>query len=586
MNLRTMFVSALVLSAAAGCSTSSKSDGTGSSKTSRSTAAATTTQSSGSAAGGSGVKGSSGGPGLGGASVGGAHVAGEVVIKTHELPAPTRPVADFTPAKSGFAFQNYGNDDGITNLTVTEARRMFGDLVCGSLEGDRCILTPPAEQWLESSNKSMGGGHCEGFAALALLMERGQIDPKLFGAATVAELELEGNDKLQREIAYWFVTQAVMPMGQAEDKTLSPGQVVDKLAASIKGGEETYTLGIYGPGYTMGHATTPYAVVEKENDVVWIMHYDNNYPGQEKHIEVDRKANTWTYTTAADPAAAEHAYKGDAETKTLTLAPTSVRTGKLECHFCGSVDAPAAEQKGHKGAAGGTCEIALEGNADLLISTQDGKRLGYADGKLVQEIDGAVAATSKSGHEDEPIYYLPCGQALHVALDGSALASESVSDVSLIGRGYTLAVEGVSLSPGQKDEIDFAADWSRVTYTTKGNETPTLVIGIATTGADYELEVKVSGEAAGQAVELSIDLAKGTFGVTTKGDAAAKLSVTLTKIDDSGEQIFRHEGLAAGAHQAVSFGYAAWKGDKSPLHMTVTDDKGAVVSEQDATDEE
>jgi hypothetical protein len=174
--------------------------------------------------------------------------AGEVVIKSHELPAPTKPIAEFKPASSGFKFQNYGNVEGVTNLTVTEVRRMFGDQVCGALEGDKCTLTPAAEQWMESSNKSMGGGHCEGFAALALLMERGQIDPKLFGAAAVPELEIKGNDKLQREIAYWFVTQGVLPMARAEIKTMTPVEVVAKLEESLKGGPETWTLGIYAPG--------------------------------------------------------------------------------------------------------------------------------------------------------------------------------------------------------------------------------------------------------------------------------------------------------------------------------------------------
>jgi hypothetical protein len=546
-----------------------------------------------------GVKGSSenGSDGAGG---GGAGVAGDFVIKTHELPPATKLAGEFKPTTSGFKFQNYGNEDGVTNLTVTELRRMFGDQVCASVEAGKCTLTPVAAQWLEGSNKSMGGGHCEGFAALTLLMERGQIDPKLFGAATAPELELKGNEKLQREIAYWFVTQGVPPMAMAEDKTMSPAQVVEKLVASFKGDvtAETYTLGIYAPGYKMGHATTPYAVVDKGDDVVWIMHYDNNYPAQEKYIVVDKKANSWSYTTAADPAASEHAYKGDLDTKTLTLAPTSVRTGKLICHFCGTVGSDADADKGSKGAAGGggaaaVRELSLEGDADLLITDEAGKRLGYADGKFVSEIAGASFAADKSGadeaEEDEPTYYLPTGKKLKVTLDGSSLKKASESDVHLFGRGYSLGVEGVALSPGQKDEIDFSADGSVITYTTKKAETPTLVVDIDTAAADYEFEVKVAGETAGQTVELSIDLKKGTFNVKVKGEGAAKptLSVKLVRYGDKGAiQSFTHKGVAVGADQAVSFGYAAWKGDKSPLHVAVSDAKGAVVSEEDEADDE
>lgn len=590
-----LVLSVLFLSISVGCGKKEAPQGTApvASASAANAKASTSTVASGAPSGG--PKGASEG---GGAEGGGAGVAGEFVIKTHELPAATKPVSDFKPAASGFKFQNYGNEDGVTNLTVTELRRMFGDQVCSSVEGDKCTLTPVAAQWLEGSNKSMGGGHCEGFAALTLLMERGQIDPKLFGAATAPELELKGNEKLQREIAYWFVTQGVPPMAMAEDKTMSPVQVVEKLVASFKGdlNAETYTLGIYAPGYKMGHATTPYAVVDKGDDVVWIMHYDNNYPAQEKYIVVDKKANTWSYTTAADPAASEHAYKGDVETKTLTLAPTSVRTGKLTCHFCGSVDGDAGADKGAKGAAPGGAadvrELDLDGDADLLITDEGGKRLGYVDGKFVSEIPGASFAADKSGDdakEDEPTYYLPTGRKLKVTLDGSSLAKASESDVHLFGHGYALGVEGVSLSPGQKDEIDFSADGSVITYVTKNAETPTLVVDIDTATADYEFEVKVSGESAGQTVELAIDLKKGTFNVKVKGAAGAKptLSVTLVRYGDKGAiQTFHHKGVAVGADQAVSFGYAAWKGDKSPLHVAVSDAKGAVVSEEDEADED
>lgn len=555
-------------------------------------APASATASPGPAAGG--IKGSAAGAGAGAEGTSGPTAAGDVVLKSHELPAATKPLADFTPKASGFKFQNYGNEPGVTNLTATEVRRMFGDQVCASVEGDKCLLTPAAEQWVQASNKSMGGGHCEGFAALALLIERGQIDPKLFGANSVAELELKGNEKLQREIAYWFVTQGVPPMAQAEDKTLLPSQVVEKIKESLHG-NETYTLGIYAPGYKMGHATTPYAVVDKGNDVVWIMHYDNNYPGEEKSIEVNMKTNVWSYTTAADPAAGEHAYKGDADTKTLTIAPTSVRTSKLICHFCGSIDEGASADKGAKGSVAGTPEfreIEYDGNADILITDESGKRLGYVGEKLVNEISGAFFSAEKSGGDaaemDEPVYYVPAGKKLKVTIDGSSLKKESESDLYLFGRGYTLDVEGIELAPGQKDEVEFSADFSKVTYITKKAETPTLVIGVNTSKGDFEFEVKVTGETAGQTVELGIDPTKGAFTVKVHGAASAKpeLAVTLTKYTATGKTVFTHKGIALAGDQSAVFDYANWKGNGAKLHTSLLDTKGAVVSEVEEADEE
>ena len=465
---------------------------------------------------------------------------------------------------------------------------MFGDKVCSSLEGDSCILTPQAEQWMEQQNKGMGGGHCEGFAALSVLMQRGQIDPALFGASGAFGLEIDGNEKLQREIAYWFVTQGVLPMAQAEDKTLTPTEVVAKIEAELKSGNESYTLGIYQPGYTAGHATTPYAVVEKENDIVWILHYDNNYPGEERRIEVDKKANTWSYTTAADPNGAESGYKGDASTKTLTIAPSSVRTGPMVCHFCG--DAEAGGGGAAKGSLGALAlrEIMMEGGGDVLITDGTGKRLGYVDDKLVNEIPGALFAAEKSGDPDgEPSYFVPTGKELKILLDGSDLQQESPSDLVLVGPGYTLGVEGISLGKGQRDEIDFAADWSSVRYVTQQSETPTIVVGIETAGADYTFELNVDGDGDGQTVALGLDLAKGQLVLNVDGGPAkSNFSLELEMITDKGKQTFKHKGLDVGADQVARFDYGGWKGDKAPLHVVILDGAGAVVEEEDASDEE
>ncbi|MFO0611513.1 MAG: hypothetical protein U0414_02910 [Polyangiaceae bacterium] len=508
------------------------------------------------------------------------------------LPEPTKPVEGFTPNTNGFKFQNYGNDKGYTNLTVDELRRMFGDKVCANVTNDKCTLTPAAEAWMEQNNKGMGGGHCEGFAALALLMQSGQIKASEFGADDPFKLEIEGNEKLQREIAYWFVTQAVMPMAGAEDKTLTPNDVVEKIKSALKNPKESYTLGIYEPGYKAGHATTPYGVVEKENGIVWIQQYDNNYPGEEKHIEVDTKANTWAYTTAADPNGEETKYKGDAETKTLTIAPSSVRTSPMVCGFCGDVDQPdGGDGKGTKGSAGGTKfnQILFDADSDatLLVTDENGKRLGYTpEGAFLHEIPGAEFAASKSGADDDPTYFIPVGHPLTVALSGAHVKKEKPADVVLVGPGYTMGVEGINLDPGQTDELVFSKDWSEFKYTTKSSEAPTIVLGIETSKADYTFELKVAGDGDGQVIIAGLDLAKGIFALNVDGGPAkSNFEIEIERIDEHGTATFKHAGLDVGSDQIAHFDYAAWKGDKTPMHVALTDEKGTVVSESDETDQ-
>ena len=130
-----------------------------------------------------------------------------------ETPPPaTGMIADlgFRPAVHGFNFENYSDETQVQNLTAAEVRRLFGDQVCASLTDGRCVLTPPGEQWMEQINGDMAGGHCEGMAALSLLMYTDHVTETRFGGQNAVDLAFN-NPALQREIAYWWATQATAP---------------------------------------------------------------------------------------------------------------------------------------------------------------------------------------------------------------------------------------------------------------------------------------------------------------------------------------------------------------------------------------
>ncbi len=500
----------------------------------------------------------------------------------------TRPgESPFAPSTQGFKFQNYGNESGIENLTATEIKRMFGASACAKEDGDTCILTPPADQWMQEINKGMNGGHCEGLATMALLFELKKLDPADFGAPTAYELPIDGNKKLQHEVAYWFSTQFIAPMSNAEIRSMSPNQVVDALVDAFNTGKESYTLGIYMPDGSGGHATTPYAVVQKSDTETWIMHYDNNFPGEERHIDVDRKANTWKYFTASDPKEPGSVYEGTADTHTLTLAPTSVRVSKLTCPFCGDVDSAKDDEVRNKGSR----QIILDGDANLLISDETGKRIGFVDGKLVNEIAGASAIEPKVGGrraDSEPVYELPGEHKLKVTLDGSTLKKKEPSDVTLIAQGYTLGVYGVDLDPGDKDTIEFSSDWKEVSYSTDQAETPDLEVGISTSAADYEFNINASGETGGQRIDVSIDVKTGTLSVEAKAkDGNATYEIEIRRIGENGVELFKHKGVASGAKDRLVFRYADWKGNGQSMKVGVDHgDDGTIDAEQDVGDEE
>ncbi len=115
---------------------------------------------------------------------------------------------------------------------------------------------------------------------------------------------------------------------------------------------------------------------------------DNNWPEQTRVIIFDTNADTWTYDAAANRDQPESGYTGDAETKTISLYPTSPGLGSQPCSFC------AKEPTKPSAKAGDNMQvITLLGSdtnhADVIVTDDAGHRLGYVDGTLVNEIPGA-----------------------------------------------------------------------------------------------------------------------------------------------------------------------------------------------------
>jgi hypothetical protein len=237
----------------------------------------------------------------------------------------------------GFGFQNYGNDKDYVQLTSAEVERMFGEQVCASKLNGECILTPVGEQWMEQRNKRMGRGHCDGMAALSLLFYLNQIKVEDFGGSSVNSLQLEGNEKLQREIAYWWTTQGTEPTRSArENNELTPHEVVNELVKAFTAGanSEVYTIALWKRNGKGGHAITPFAIEDRGNSIFAILVYDNNYPNITRKIIVDSNADTWKYNTSINPNEPEYQYEGDANTMSLLLTPTSFRLRTQQCPFC------------------------------------------------------------------------------------------------------------------------------------------------------------------------------------------------------------------------------------------------------------
>jgi hypothetical protein len=499
------------------------------------------------------------------------------------LPPASEMIADlgFRPDVNGFNFENYSDEPQVQNLTAAEVRRLFGDQVCATLTDGRCTLTPPGQQWMEQINGDMKGGHCEGMAVLSLLMYTDHVTETLFGGRNAVDLAFN-NPALQREIAYWWATQATAPTADRVIKG-TPNDILAQLK-EMGPGRETYTIGVYKPDGSDGHAITPFALTAQGDGRTAILVYDNNYPKEVRRVVVDSQANTWSYEAAINPQAQSELYAGSADTQTLDLTPISARLTPQACPFCAG-EAGGKASRGLAAPAPRYNQVFLDGDGQLLLRDDSGRRLGYADGRLVNEISGARVVRLRTAPPWEadpaPVYWLPQGVNVTITLDGRRLTRESASDLVLIGPGYSFGVEGISLAPGQVDTVRFAPAAGALSYETAQSESPNIVIGIEQPVADYYFELQGADMRGGGLIAVTLDVLAGELVVNAgRLTNAGAFNLVLSRYDDESVQEFYTDDLALPAGAWLTINYAAWGGQGAGLVIEADTDGDGVVDEE------
>ena len=445
----------------------------------------------------------------------------------------------FRPNIDGFSFQNYADNPVTVDLTSAELQRMFGDRVCASTANGKCILTYPAERWMNQAVSAMKSGHCEGIAVLSSLMYYNKTSPGLFGGNSVIDLSLQ-DVLLQREIGYWWTTQVTTP-GGSKKVLESPRIVLETLASAFGNGSgagEMWVMGIYLPDGSGGHAITPYAVEDLGNGTARILVYDNNWPKDSRFIEVDTLNNSWRYLASSNPDEPNSLYSGNASTKNLEIVSLSSRLGQQQCDFCGKESGA-----GKESAAGSTKNIQIwqSGKACALVTDENGQRVGTLEsGQLVNEIPGAEIRNLKFGltgmvSAHPPVILLPLAliNASHLAINISSTANDSQknqADTAIIAPGFALASSVPDLGQGQQQRMDLFQEDNAYNVSIGANRQLSPTISIDT---DYQritlsgLKIDPSGR-----INISMNPALGAFSMSTLGNLKpGTLELLMTTLD-------------------------------------------------------
>lgn len=500
-----------------------------------------------------------------------------------------RLVADsgLRPPRDGFAFENYGDADAVTNLTPAAVEELFGGEVCASGTRATCRLIPPARAWMEEENDAMAAGHCFGMAVAAAQFYARQLPVTTFGAPSAARLALAGNAPLQRTIAQLNALQE-LPSIRRTASSGTPNEILDKLIASMRAGGKPLVLGLFHPSGS-GHAVTPYAVEDRGDGRFAVLVYDNNFPGVTRAISFDRHANAWKFIAQANPKATGQLYAGDAHTSNLAVFPTEQPTGLLPCPFCTTTAGTKASD------ARRATEISLEGDpenhAHLLITDARGRRTGRVGRRIVNAIPGAQVVerlNNRDWAEDsEPVYSVPYGVPVTVRVDGRTLTAPVVERLEIIGPGDRVEVSGIALRRGEAIETGIAGDGSRVSLTTdrRHDETPVLRLGIEAKPASWDFTLKATRLRGGSTLRFLIDRPRRQIDIDTRGVHGAsrydmrfgeydmrfdRYAIGLDRLGRHGTATFRRSGLQIPPGSVARLRYGAFDDRHRTLDYSVT----------------
>ena len=469
-----------------------------------------------------------------------------------DMPLPAVQTSGFAPQRDGFGFENYGAGD-VTNLTAADLQRMFGDEVCASVT-PRCTLIAPARIWMEALNSAMETGHCEGMAVLSQYFYHGVLKPDAFGSKTAAQLVLAGNVPLQREIAYWWATQATYPT-RAHHHVLDANAAIAMLRAGLHPDapvEVLHTMGVYEANGRGGHTVTPIGLRTIDEGHVAIEIYDNNVPNTTQEIVVDTVQNSWSYQRTRDDGSVVR-YAGDATSGTLDLTETSPRLEQQVCQFCpgnplrkGIEELTTILFSSALPDAGGDAQA-----YSAYFEDAQGRRSGIVLGTAYNEIPGVQvhylrAAGGPWTPNGMPMLELPVATEGTVYVTGAADAPVTIS---AFGAGSVVSVQHLQVDATVASEVRLDQRRGTAAVASGVDSTLDIVVGYSDGIKNVETQVKRVRVRKGDTAAVATNRDTDQVAVYAQTEQQVDVQVTVGQRDDKGPPRERNERQPADAQE-------------------------------------
>ena len=400
---------------------------------------------------------------------------------TDSAPQLSLPIATtLRPTPDGFAFPNFPGSVTPEQFDASDLVAMFGEGACVSGVIDPCEPTAEAAAWARMVNQAKASGSCEGLVVEASKRFNAAMKPLTVDLANEGEV----THKIFRSFATQFFPEVQAERDMWAKKSLR--QIVNEIGKSLNSGTTQYTLGLYTP--RGGHAVLPYAVEFTDPDHAILRIYDSNWPGKDRFVEFDLKADTWKFSfSGPDPATDANPWTGKAGD--IDIGSLDSRSNSL-CPFCGS-------------------ETKVKNSMVVIKSTDDNWSISTSNGTYSPSTDNAVEGINArplrgAVNDDKALEYVVYvqGSDMQVALPDatSAFVMQGTAVVQVVSQENNNGVIDIS-------SASVSVDDPNVTLTVASNNLVAAVAGANTV----------------------IDIAPTQLNVATESSTGQKITVTASQ---------------------------------------------------------
>jgi hypothetical protein len=288
-----------------------------------------------------------------------------------------------------------------------------------------------------------------------------------------------------------------------------------------------------------GHRMTAYRT-EQEGTMGYIYVYDNNWPDDDnRRIEVDLTTGRWSYALSS-----RREWSGS-ETASIRYAPGSLNFPSSLPYW------HATDTMLNTEVVTGT-HLSIDGDATLMISDNQGRKLGFEGDTLVSEIPGAGYLPTDGFNVNNPdapqsgTYFVPSGSEYTASIEPTASGSYTLTAYA---NGSAMSLDNITTTQGNNDTVKLANGVQDVTVetTTDTDYCQYVTLEVSETASrDYTSCVTGASD-----VQFSLDTGDGELAVSNNGTQDIGVNVTVDQVGDDAHNGSVTETIGAGEETTI-----------------------------------